>query len=319
MVRPPNLQPLSSHTQPLTSSVHFRYALGAMPVMRSLMFVPANRPNMVEKAHGVPADVIVLDLEDSVPPAEKNAARDNLRAAIESLASAGKTVHVRVNHLETGLTADDLSAAIGPGLAGITFPKATGAADIRELDVMIRLHEVRNGVRPGTAALLAHIESARALLRCEDIALASTRMTSLSLGAEDFVADLAVPRTNAGGELEYARRVIVHVCAAYGLTPLDIVVSDFRDEQALIADATYGRSIGFKGKYVIHPDQVEPVNRVFAPSSDEVEHARRVVTAFDEAVAQGRASTQIDGRMVDTPVARRARELIEYAESLPQG
>jgi citrate lyase subunit beta / citryl-CoA lyase len=286
--------------------------------MRSLMFVPANRPNMVEKAHSVPADVIVLDLEDSVPPAEKLAARDGVRAAIESLSAAGKTVHVRINHLSSGLTSDDLAAAIGPGLAGIAFPKAAGAADIRELDVMIRLHEVRNGVRPGTAALIPAIETARALLRCEDIALASTRITALCLGAEDFVADLAVPRTPGGVELEYARRVIVHVCAAYDLVPLDVVYSDFRDEQGLIADATYGRSIGFKGKYVIHPDQVEPVNAVFAPSAEDLEGARRVVAAFDEAVAQGHASTQLDGRMVDTPVAKRARELIEYSESLPQ-
>jgi citrate lyase subunit beta/citryl-CoA lyase len=288
-----------------------------MPVMRSLMFVPANRANMVERAHTVPADAIVLDLEDSVPQAEKGAAREGLRAAIESLAAAGKTVHVRVNHLETGLTSDDLKAAIGPGLAGITFPKASGAADIRELDVMIRFHEVHNNVRPGTAALIPHIETARALLRCEDIALASTRITALSLGAEDFAADLAVPRTAGGAELEYARRVIVHVCAAYDLSPLDVVFSDFRDQQGLIADASYGRSIGFKGKYVIHPDQVEAVNSVFAPSASELEHARRVVEAFDAAVASGRASTQIDGRMVDTPVARRARELIAYAESLP--
>jgi citrate lyase subunit beta/citryl-CoA lyase len=286
--------------------------------MRSHLFVPANRANMVEKAHQIPADVIVLDLEDSVPPAEKEAARAGLRDAIASLSAAGKTVHVRVNHLSTGLTRDDLDAAIGPGLSGLVFPKVDAAADIRELDVLIRQQEVHHQVRAGTNVLIPHIESARGLLRCEDIALASTRIGGLSVGAEDFVTDLGVARTPGGVELEYARRVIVHVCAAYGLQPLDIVYSHFQDEAGLLADARFGRSIGFKGKYVIHPAQVEATNAVFAPSAEEVEAARRVVAAFEAALAQGHASTQIDGRMVDTPVARRARDVIAFSEALGQ-
>src|SRR6478735_9361190 len=136
---------------------------------RTLLFGPANRDNMVAKAAGVPADVITLDLEDSVPDSEKVATRGKLAGAIRTLKDAGKTVHVRINALDTGLTADDLTAAIVPGLDGLSFPKPTAAAHIRELDVMIRQREMQAGVRPGTVLLFPQIESAKAVLHCEEI------------------------------------------------------------------------------------------------------------------------------------------------------
>jgi citrate lyase subunit beta / citryl-CoA lyase len=288
-----------------------------MQPMRSLIFVPADRENMVQRAHQIPADVIVLDMEDAVTPDKKALARAGIRAAIESLNAAGKTVYVRINHLDTGQARDDLAAAIGPGLQGILYPKAQGATHIRELDVLIREQEYhREGVRPGETALFPLIESARAVLRCEDIALASTRIAGLVLGGEDYTADLGVSRTAEGRELDHARRVLVHVCAAYKLVALDGIYADFRDEAGLRADAAYARSIGMKGKFVIHPDQVGPVNDVFSPTPAEIETARKVVTAFDEGVAQGLGTIQVDGKMIDAPVAKQARDLVAYAESI---
>ncbi len=289
-----------------------------MLLMRTLLFVPANRENMIERAHSATADVIVLDMEDSVPPAEKEAARALVQKNLPSLKAAGKTVHVRVNHLDTGLTRDDILAVVGPDLAGLAFPKAEGAQHIRDLDVMIREAETKNGVRPGTTALIPSIESARGVLRCEEIALSSTRLAGISLGAYDYTADLGVARTPGGRELEYARRVIVHCCTAYGIQALDTPYGDFRDEPGLIAETEYVRSIGFKGKYLIHPAQVEPVNGIFRPGEDEVESARKIVAAFDEAVGRGHASVQVDGRMVDIPVAKRARDLIAYAAEIAE-
>jgi citrate lyase subunit beta/citryl-CoA lyase len=207
-------------------------------------------------------------------------------------------------------------AVMCPELAGLAFPKAEGAQHIRDLDVIIREAETKNGVRPGTTVLIPSIESARGVLRCEEIALSSTRLAGISLGAYDYTADLAVTRTPDGRELEYARRVIVHCCAAYGLQALDTPYGDFRDEPGLLAETEYVKSIGFKGKYLIHPSQIEPVNRIFRPADDEVEQARKVVAAFDEAVERGHASVQVDGRMVDIPVAKRARDLIAYAEEI---
>jgi citrate lyase subunit beta/citryl-CoA lyase len=286
---------------------------------RSLIFVPANRDNMVARAAQTPADVITLDLEDSVPDAEKAATRDKLEAAIRTLKDAGKTVHVRVNALETGLTQEDLTAAIMPGLDGLSFPKPTAAAHIREVDVMIRQREMHSGVRPGTVLLFPQIESAKAVLRCEEIATASTRIAGLALGGEDYCLDLGVPRTPEGRELEYARRVLVHVSIAHGLLPLDGVWTALGDIAGLTAEAQYARSIGFKGKYCIHPEQAVPVNEAFSPTPQQVETARRIIAAFDEAVREGHASVRVDGQMVDVPVVKRAQELIRYAEQLATG
>ena len=287
-----------------------------MTPMRTLLFVPAQRQSMVEKAAAIPADVIVLDLEDAVPPNEKDAARSRLRVSIDSLKAAGKTVHVRVNHLDTGLTKDDLTAAIGPGLDGLLFPKAQGAAQVRELDVMIRERELHSDVRPGTVALIPMIETARGVLRCEEIAQASTRIAGLALGGEDYAADIGVPRTNEANEFEYSRRVIIHCAVAYGLQPLDAIYATLHDEAGLLADARYARSIGMKGKYVVHPDQVATVNQVFSPTPQELESARKVVSAYDQAMKDGIGVIDVDGQLVDVPVANRARDLLAYAKAI---
>lgn len=287
-----------------------------MLIARSLLFVPANRPRMLDHAVEAAADVIVLDLEDSVPVAEKSAARSSLRSAIERLKGAGKSVQVRINHLDTGLTREDLQAAIGPGLDSIAFPKAESAAQIRELDVLIREMEMKSGVRPGTALLFPQVETARGVLRCEEIATASSRIAGLACGGEDYTRDLGVARTREGRELDYVRRVIVHVCVAYGLLPLDTVFADFKDETGLIAETEFVQSIGFKGKYVIHPDQIQAVNHLFTPTDDEIQLARIRVQAYDEGLARGEGSVQVEGRMVDEPVAQRARDLIAYARAV---
>jgi citrate lyase subunit beta/citryl-CoA lyase len=286
---------------------------------RSLLFVPANRDNMVAKAATVPADVITLDLEDSVPDGEKEATRQKLPEAIRALKAAGKSVHVRVNGLETGLTRDDLMAAVVPGLDGISFPKPTAAAHIREFDVMLRERELHGGVRPGSVALIPQIESARAVLRCEEIAAASTRIAGLSFGGEDYCLDLGVPRTPEGRELEYARRVIVHVAIACGLLPFDGVWTALGDLEGLTVEAQYAAGIGFKGKYCIHPEQVAPVNEAFSPSAAQIESARRIIEAFEQAEREGHASVRVDGQMVDVPVVKRARELLGRAAQIGLG
>lgn len=289
-----------------------------MPLRRSLMFVPANRASTIERAHTTAADVIVLDLEDSVPPDEKGTARALAHDAIASLKAAGKSVHVRLNHHDSGLTREDLLAVVLPGLDGLAFPKTDSARDIRQLDILIRERELKGNVKPGAVALIPHIESARGILNARDIVEASTRITGLALGAYDYALDLGVTRTKAGFELEYARGVVVTTATAYRLQALDGPFGDFQDTDGLLAEAQYVHSIGFKGKYVIHPDQVDSVNRVFTPSDEEIEMAKRIVAAFDEATANGSASVQLEGRMIDTPIARRARELLDEAQETPR-
>jgi citrate lyase subunit beta/citryl-CoA lyase len=283
---------------------------------RSLIFVPGIRENMIEKARGFAADVIVLDLEDSVPPAEKEQARQIVRRAIPFLASLGHTVHVRVNPVDSGLARDDLAAVVCPELSGIGLPKAESAQDVRDIDVLIREQELEHGVKPGALALIPAIESARGVLRCEEICHASTRLAAITLGADDYTADLGVHRTREGRELDYARQVMVVCARVAGIVALDTPFADFRDEEGLLRESQWVRSLGLKGKYLIHPSQIEPVNTVFRPTEEEVAYARRVVAAFEEEVARGHAAVQVDGRMVDTPVAKRARALIDLAEAI---
>lgn len=289
-----------------------------MHVMRSVIFVPGIRENMIEKSRTVPADVICLDLEDSVPLAEKAQARETVARSIDALVEAGQTVHVRVNALDTGLTADDLAAVIRPSLSAVALPKTESAREMREMDVLLRQQEVAHGIKPGSVGVIPGIETALGCLRCEDIARATDRIIAITLGAEDYTNDLGVHRTREGDELRHLRYVVATVCHAYGVMALDTPYSDFRDEEGLVREAEWVKSIGFEGKYLIHPGQVEPVNRVFRPADEDVEQARRVVEAFRRGLEQGHAAVNLDGRMVDTPVARRAERLLATAEAIAE-
>ncbi|HXF50314.1 MAG TPA: CoA ester lyase [Dehalococcoidia bacterium] len=294
-----------------------------MFLLRSLMFVPGNREDMLEKAASVPADAIVIDLEDAVPPAEKPRARATAAAAIGALAAAGRAVHVRVNGLRTGLTRDDLAAVVRPGLAAVHLPKVEAAQDLRDLDVLLREQELAREIRPGTIRSVALIETARGVVRCEDICRASDRLVALALGAEDLSRDLGVPRPaaepGAHDALSFARATLVYTARAYRLLAVDTPYPQVRDQAGLVREATLARALGMNGKYAIHPAQVEPLNRVFSPSREEVDEARRIIAAYEEAAAKGLGAVSVDGRMVDEPIVRAARELVAFAERLAGG
>lgn len=288
-----------------------------MILHRSVLFVPGGRQEMLEKAARFPADVLCLDLEESVLPDEKPRARELVRDAVASLAEGGRTVHVRVNSIQSGETRDDLASVVQPGLAGVLLAKTQAAQDVRDIDVLLREQELAHEVRPGTVELIIAIESARALLRCEQISGSSTRLVALALGGEDFAFDMGVPRTREGRELEYARYAIATCARAAGMVALDTPWADIQDIEGLMADAERARAVGFSGKYVIHPSHLEPVHRVFSPSEAEVAYARKLLAAWEEAQAKGLGAVALDGRMVDRPIAERARRVIEQAEAAP--
>jgi len=287
-----------------------------LSTLRSFLFVPAQRESMVEKAASLGADALVLDLEEAVPPAEKSAARGVAAAHTGRLAEAGAAVYARVNEVRSGLTRDDLMAAVRPGLAGVLLPKVQAAQDVRDLDVMLREAEMANGVRPGDIAVAPMIESARGVLRCEDIATASDRVTALALGAYDYAADLGVKRDREGVAIYHLRYVVVQVAAAYRLCAIDTPYADIADAEGLAAETRLAKAIGLKAKLAVHPSQLAVINEIFAPSEDDLAQARRVVQAFDDGVASGLGAVSVDGRMVDGPVAARARELLALAEEI---
>ena len=287
-----------------------------MILHRSLLFVPGGRADMLEKAGRFPADVLCLDLEESVLPQDKPQAREFVHAAVDWLAQDGRTVHVRVNSIQSGETRDDLAAVIRPGLAGVLLAKTQAPQDVRDVDVLLREQELAHEIKPGTIELIVAIESVRALLRCEEISHASTRLVALMLGGEDFAFDLGVQRTPRGRELDYPRAVIATCARAAGLVALDTPWADIQDVDGLVADAERAKAVGFGGKYVIHPNHIEPVHRVFSPTEAEAAHARKVLSAWEEAQAQGLGAVQLDGRMVDKPIAERARLVIAQAEAI---
>jgi citrate lyase subunit beta/citryl-CoA lyase len=281
-----------------------------MDSWRSLLFVPAGRERLLESAQSVAADALVLDLEDSVPEGRKAAARTLARRWVPKLATKRRDVFLRVNSLRSGVTRDDLMAVVQKGLVGIVLPKTESPQDLRDLDVLLREAEMEHGVRPGDVRTIALIESARGVLRCEDIARASDRLCAISVGAEDYTYDIGVRRDADGTALQHIRAVVVQVATAYGLAPIDTPFADVKDEAGLIAETQLAKAIGLKGKYAVHPSQIAAINRVFSPTKDEIADARAIIDVYEAAVARGLGAVSLDGRMVDAPIAERARALI---------
>jgi citrate lyase subunit beta/citryl-CoA lyase len=271
---------------------------------------------MIEKARSLPADVLVLDLEDSVPPAQKEQARTLVRGSLRGLALRGQKVFVRVNSLSTGLIQPDLEAVVGQGLDGISLPKVESAVDVHQADTLIAALEEEHGLEVGRIMLVPWIETAKAILKAEEIAGSSRRLVGVFFGADDFTRDMGIQRSREGGELFYARSVIAVAARAAGVLALDTAFPDFSDEEGLIREAEQAKRLGYKGKFVIHPRQIEVVNNIFRPSAEEIAHARRVVEAFEAAVGQGHAATSLDGEMVDTAIAQKAKELLSLAEAI---
>lgn len=287
-----------------------------MLILRTLMFVPGNQERRIEKAHSVPADALILDLEDSVPPSEKDSARKMVAVAINELALAGHEVFVRTNSLQTNDVVPDIKAVVTQGLRGIVLPKSESADDISKADALITNAEKEGGLEVGSVGLLALVETPKGIINAYEVASASPRILGITFGAEDYALEMGINRTKEGAEIYYPRMVIALACHAANVLAIDCVYTDVRDTEGLIKETKLVVQMGFQGKLVIHPDQVGPVNQIFIPDEDEITQARRVVEAFAVAVAQGQASTSLDGKMIDAPVAERARQLIARAESV---
>lgn len=287
-----------------------------MEPLRTLLSVPGNRQKMIDKARHLPADVLILDLEDSIPQAEKAAARTMVRKSIAGMALAGQQVFVRINSIASGLALEDLEAVIVPGLDGINQPKPATASDVIAVADIIERLERERGIEGGSIKLLPWVETAKGLLNAFDIASASPRVVGIVFGAEDFALDTGIMRTEGGDELLYPRMTVVVAARAAGVSAVDTPYNNFRDEAGLAREAALARNLGFDGKFLIHPDQIAPVNRIFRPTGEQIARARQVVAAFEAAEAQGLGSTSLDGKMIDTPIANQARRLLTMADAI---
>ncbi|HUZ03606.1 MAG TPA: CoA ester lyase [Thermomicrobiaceae bacterium] len=286
-------------------------------ILRSLLFAPANHERHAAKALSGSADGAILDLEDAVEVGQKPRARDLLVELIKQHQPGGPALFVRVNGLTTAFAYDDLVAVARPGVDGILLPKTESARDVHVADWLILQMELKHGLEQRSIRLFPIVETALGLIRIEEIACASPRVGRLSFGAGDFTLDTGIPWEPANEAVLAGRIRMVVVSRAAGLdAPLDTVYPDLRDTEGFAREAEQGKRLGFQGKACIHPTQVDIVNRIFSPSAEEVERARRLLSAFEEANRQGSASIQIDGDFVDYPVAERARRVIARAEQM---
>ena len=287
-----------------------------MTVLRSLLFVPGNQPRMLERASGLKPDAFVPDMEDSVPTDEKANAREVTSSYLAQLWSGGTLVIPRVNSLDTGLLDDDLASVVGEHIFGVSVGKIETPEDIATISGKLDALERKAGIEVGSVRLLPWIETAMAIVHLFAICKASARIVGVAFGAEDFTNDMGIERTESETETYFARNSIAVAARAADVLALDTPYFTFRDPDGLRENASVARQYGFKGKFAIHPAQIDIINETFSPSAAEIEQAQRVVEAFDEAARRGRGSTSLDGKVVDVPVAKRAQAILELAESM---
>ncbi len=281
--------------------------------LRSLLFVPGNKANMLEKALGVRPDALVPDMEDSVPDGEKAAARETIRAFLPRLAAGRARVIPRVNSLDTPWTEQDLAAVVGPEIYGISIGKIRAPAEISTVSTLMAGLERRAGLPVGRLRLIPWIETAAAIVHCYEICRASARIAAVAFGAEDFTHDLGIERVDDTAQLAYPRAALCIAARAVGVPALETPYFEFRNAEGLRFAAAAAKRIGFKGQFAIHPAQIEALNVCFSPSAREIAWAHRVVAAYEEAERHGRGSTSLDGRVIDAPVVKRARAVLAAA------
>jgi citrate lyase subunit beta/citryl-CoA lyase len=282
-------------------------------LLRSLLFVPGNKANMLDKALGFTPDAFIPDMEDSVPAAEKRNAREVIKSYLPKLAASGISVIPRVNSLDTEWVEEDLAAVVGPHVYGISIGKVDLPDDIATISDMVTDLERKAGIEAGTLKLIPWLESAKAIVHCYPICSSSPRIVGVAFGGEDFTHDLGIERLEDESEVAYPRNVLCIAARAAGIAALDTPYFRLKDEDGLKANIAASKQTGFKGKFAIHPAQIDAINAGFSPSEAEIAHARRIVAAFAQAERQGRGSTSLDGKVIDIPVVKRARGVLAAA------
>jgi citrate lyase subunit beta/citryl-CoA lyase len=287
----------------------------SLPLLRSSLFVPANVPKFVAKAHTRGADGIILDLEDSIAPSEKDEARKAVAGAALEVGQAGAYVMVRINQ-PWRLAVRDIEASVCEAVSALILPMAEDAGHIRAISKVIGEVEAEKALPAGHTKLMALVETPNAYYEMRDIARADPRLVAMTLGSEDFSSEMGMPPTPDG--LSHAVRECAIAARAGGIVPFGFIgtLADFSDPAAFEAMARQGRQLGFEGAFCIHPLQVEILNRAFAPDPEEIAQAEKIVATYEQALADGIGAIQLDGKMIDIPVLERARKTLAKAAAM---
>lgn len=288
-----------------------------MRARRALLYTPGDELKKITKAAALGVDCLCMDMEDGVALSHKAEARQTIVAALGSL-DFGRTERlVRINAVGSGLEAADLEAVFSAGEQvrpdGVVLPKAESAAQVQWVSAQIAAVEARYGWPVGEIPLIVQIETAVGLVNIREVLSADPRLQAVIFGSEDLAASMGAIRTPAGWEVFYARGAVVAHAAAFDLQAIDMVYLDFHDQTGLEAEARQGAQMGYEGKQIIHPNQIEPTQRLFTPSEDEISHARRVVEAFEQHQSAGRGAFALDGKMVDLPIVKIAQRVLDRA------
>jgi len=290
-----------------------------MKPIRTALFAPGNRPDRVEKALGLDADAVIMDLEDAVPFAEKESTRKTVRDLLDKY--PGKRMYVRINALNTPFAKGDIAALGSKNIVGLMLPKVESPDDLIAFGRLLTDLEKDSGLIEGSLGVLSICETAKGLEEIYSIASVKAepqRDMIIAFGAADYTLDLGISLTREGRELDYPRTRLPIASKAAGIgPPLDTPwMVDLKDIDGLVADAQKAKAYGFQGKIVIHPTQIQPCHDIFTPTQAEIDYARKIVEAFEAAERDGKAAIQLDGKFIDYPVVERARRTIELSRAI---
>ena len=282
---------------------------------RTLLYVPGNMPSMLQNIHLFQCDAVIVDLEDAVPLNEKDAARILVRRFLENYKNRNKEILVRINPLDTKWALDDLKAVLPALPDGIRLPKADTPEVVEHLDTLLTEYEEELGLELGRFRILPSIETAQGVINSNEIARVSSRLIGLAFGAEDYTASMEIERTKSGEELFNARMNVLWAAKSAGIQAIDTIFSDVNDMDALRRETELVKRLGFTGKCMVNPRQIDVIHDVFAPKQTEIDYALEVIDAIKRAREMGTGVISLRGKMIDAPIVKRAARVLRTARA----
>ena len=281
---------------------------------RALLYMPGDDWKKITKSLTLGVDCICMDMEDGVAVNRKAEARATIAKALQELDFGKSEKLARINSVGSGWEKDDIAAVLPHHPDGIVIPKIESLGQIKWGSEIIEAAELRYGWPINSVRMLVGVETAKGILNLREIA-SHPRLDAIIFGGEDFAASVGATRSRDATELLYARQAVVVACAAFSLQAIDIVTIDFKDMEALRAESEFGARLGFSGKQIIHPAQVEPVQTAFTPNEEAIAHAKRIVESFEASQKEGRGAFALDGKMIDMPLLKNAQKVLERARA----
>ena len=280
---------------------------------RALLYMPGDDRHKIEKATTLGVDCVCMDMEDGVAITQKSEARAVIAQAMKDLDFGKSERCIRINSVGSGFEKYDLAAAVATHPDAVVVPKIETAGQVRLMSEYIETYERSSKSERGRIRLLVGVETARGILNLKEIAEADRRLDAIIFGAEDYAASIGATRTKEANEVLYARSAVITACAANDLQAIDMVYIDFRDAEGLRLEAEQGARLGFSGKQIIHPNQVQAVQEAFTPSEEAIAYAQRVVDTFAASQREGKGAFALDGKMIDMPLLKNAQKVLDRA------